>query len=294
MFPDATPYKDDPAALCQRIREDGFLFFPGLLDSAVVDGVRADVTEVLADQGWLAPDTDPLDAVPGPTPRKPGDDGWFDAYTRVIGAESFNRLPHSPALASVARNILGPDTIAQPMKIARITYPGSQYPTPPHQDFFFVRGTPDVLTAWIPLGDCPADMGGLRVLPGSHHDGLRAVKAAHGAGGISAEVDEDDPRWRGPVDYRAGDVLVFHSLLVHNAPPNQGERLRLSGDFRFQSASDPITPAALYPHSCGEGVPPWWYLTGDWSSTEWIDVPYPVHLATWRPDFDDVPPSRLL
>jgi ectoine hydroxylase-related dioxygenase (phytanoyl-CoA dioxygenase family) len=137
-------------------------------------------------------------------------------------------------------------------------------------------------------------LGGLKLLPGSHREGLRRVQAAQGAGGISAVVDEDDPRWVGPADYHPGDVLLFHSLTVHTAPSNQGDRLRLSADFRFQSAADPMVSGALHPHSCGEGVPPWWALTQGWESTQWIDVPHPVRIAPSRIDPDAVPTSRLL
>jgi hypothetical protein len=294
MFRDATPLRHDPAALLARLREDGYLFFPGLIDPARVLAVRADVTTVLSKHGWLAEGTDPMDARPATKVRTFGEDNWWAGYTGILSQESFNRLAHEPALFGVMRSILGDETFAQPMKIARVTWPSSDYPTPPHQDFFFVRGTTDVLTSWVPLGDCPTELGGLKMLRGSHLEGLRGVEAARGAGGITAQVDADDPRWIGPIDYQAGDVLIFHSLTVHTAPSNQGDRLRLSADFRFQSAADPLVGGALSPHACGEGVPPWWALSNDWESTEWIDLAYPVRIAPARIDPNAVPTSRLL
>ena len=61
---------------------------------------------------------------------------------------------------------------------------------PPHQDFIHIQGSPNVWTAWLPLGDCAHDLGGLSLLVGSHKLG----------------------------------VLFFHSHTVHQRLPN------LSGD----------------------------------------------------------------
>ena len=66
--------------------------------------------------------------------------------------------------------------------------------------------------------------------------------------------------------YRPGDVLVFHSLTVHWAPPNRGERLRLSCDYRYQLASDPVVEGSLLPHYWPT-IPGWDVLTNGWSTT---------------------------
>lgn len=287
------------ATIRDQIVEEGYAFLPGLLDRDEVAAVRSEALAALGSHGWLAEGSDPADGLAGATPRFWSDESWWPGYEALIGLESFNRLAHAPALQQVMRSIVGDDLFVMPMKIARVTWPGSAYPTPPHQDFFFVRGAADVITAWVPLGDCPPTMGGLRVLPGSHREGLRRVRAVSGtaATAVEAEVSEADPRWTPPRDYRMGDVLIFHSLTVHWAPPHEGvdPRLRISADFRYQSSSDPIIASVLLPHEYGRGpIRPWYELTQSWSTTEWIDPPHPVRISTWRPDPDAVPPSRLL
>ena len=42
-------------------------------------------------------------------------------------------------------------------------------------------------------------------------------------------------------DYRPGDLLVFHSLMIHRALPNTSDRIRLSLDTRYQPLSEPRT-----------------------------------------------------
>jgi hypothetical protein len=290
---DATPSLGDAAALRARVAEDGYLFFPALLDPARVGAVRGAVLGVIAEHGWVADGSDPSDAEPGES-RRPGEAAWWPGYVGVLGLESWNSLAHDPALTQVMRDVLGDDLLVQPMKILRVTWPHNEFPTLPHQDFFFVRGASDVLTAWIPLGDCPARLGGLRVLAGSHAEGLREVRAGQGVGHVHADVDDDDPRWTDPHDYRAGDVLVFHSLTVHRAPENQGEHLRISADFRYQSCADPILAAILFPHEhLRSPVPGWPELTKDWSTTRWVETDHPVRIASWRLDPQHVPASRF-
>jgi hypothetical protein len=47
----------------------------------------------------------------------------------------------------------------------------------------------------------------------------------------------------------AGDVLLFHSHTVHAARPNISDgALRISADYRFQSASLPVVADSLQPH----------------------------------------------
>jgi hypothetical protein len=114
-------------------------------------------------------------------------------------------------------------------------------------------------------------MGGLRILAGSHLDGLRELIAARGVAGVGVRADEDDPRWR-TTDYRCGDVLVFLSLTVHWAPENLGSSVRLSADYRYQSVAQPVVDGSLHPHSWPL-IPDWDDLTTGWTSTRWVEAP---------------------
>ena len=95
-----------------------------------------------------------------------------------------------------------------------------------------------VLLLWLPLGDCPAEMGGLAIARGSHRDGVRDFTVSNGAGAMEV-IDPLEGSWvAGPLE--AGDVLIFHSLTVHKGLPNRTDRLRISLDNRYQRASEPI------------------------------------------------------
>ena len=138
--------------------------------------------------------------------------------------------------------------------------------TPPHQDFVLIQGTPDVWTTWLPLGDCPHRMGGLSVLTGSHKKGVLPVSRALGAGGLRAHFEKIGGEWVSS-PFEAGDVLFFHSHTVHRGLPNlSGNRIRLSVDFRYQRASEPVMDKVLTPH---QNRLSWEEVYRGWKSTKY-------------------------
>jgi hypothetical protein len=291
---ESTDLLDRPEELVVRFEEKGYLFFRQLVDPATMRQVRHDVAHAIASAGWLAEGTDPMDAVPGPEIRREADELWWPGYTAIQSQESFHRLAHDPAILGPISALVGDEVLVHPRKIGRVTFPGSAYPTPPHQDFPLIQGGADVFTCWMPFGDCSREMGGLRVLEGSHREGLRDAVSAMGIGGVGVEVSEDDPRWR-TADYRMGDVVMFLSFTVHWAPANDADRVRLSGDFRYQSVNEPVVEGSLYPHYGEPLIPSWDVLSEGWSSRQWIETPPGAKLVEIRPlDALTAPPSRFV
>ncbi|WP_162795300.1 phytanoyl-CoA dioxygenase family protein [Nonomuraea lactucae] len=274
--------------LRRRLADDSFLFFRALLDPSAVAEVRRQVLLELEKVGWLAPGVDPAAALPGPVAHHDRgtmngaaveDPGWREGYQAVQSIEALHRLAHGPALLDVLRAVLGAPVVVHPRKIARISFPRLNFPTPPHQDALFNQIPSDVLTVWIPLGDCPDDLGSLRVLRGSANLGVLPVAPDDGLGGESVAVPAGAGDWVGD-DYRCGDVMIFHSRTVHMTTPNVGGTLRLSMDCRFQSAADPVKLAALLPHGYTSGrLPGWRELTRGWTSTRWVEPGHPVRVV---------------
>ena len=126
-----------------------------------------------------------------------------------------------------------------------------------------IQGTTETLSLWLPLGDCPDEMGGLAIARGSHVEGVRAFTVSSGAGGM-AVIDPLEGDWvAGPLE--AGDALIFHSLTVHKGLPNRSDRLRLSLDNRYQRASEPVCERCLQPYAgCGS----WDEITAGWTSPD--------------------------
>jgi ectoine hydroxylase-related dioxygenase (phytanoyl-CoA dioxygenase family) len=126
--------------------------------------------------------------------------------------------------------------------------------TAAHQDFQYIRGTPETYTIWSPIGDCPGELGGLAVLRGSHRAGFiehKLFEAKKYAGhGLSDEVlpSGEGIEWHSG-DFQAGDVLLFHSHTIHKARPNlTKDRLRISTDNRYQRVGEAIAPVSQGTH----------------------------------------------
>lgn len=116
---------------------------------------------------------------------------------------------------------------------------------------YITRGTRNVWSAWIPLGDVPQSNGPIMVLERSHlHEQLRNTYGKRDADREKMGWLSDDPvglrerlggRWLS-TDFEAGDVLLFgpdleHASLDNNSPDG---RCQLSSDTRYQLASDPL------------------------------------------------------
>ena len=253
----------DPGALRRRLAEDGYLFFRGLLPAAEVHAAADGVAGALREGGWIdgrglaSADRRALN------PREALGD---PAFREAIADRGFNRIPYLAELRQTVRAILAPDAFSYPAKVLRAIYPER----PPgvtrgryvHQDYG-VSGVQDMLTTWVPLTDIPVSLGGLAVRPGSHL-------------GPPLRPHVLRPRERGwaTADYRAGDALVFHCLTSHAALPNRDQRLRLSGDFRWQRPDQPV-PAQLI---LGRGDRQWEMFSRVFAREPWWE-PVPASLA---------------
>lgn len=238
--------------MTERLDADGYLYFPGLLPVERLRAIAEEARELIAGA-----------AANGGPPAAPLDPSFLSFYRPIFCLEAVHALGHAAELLRVMRQLAPGAVLVHPRCIVRIVYPGiDAFRTKPHQDYRSTGGAKRTLTAWIPLSDCPPSLGGLQVVPGTHRLGLLPISYVPGALGGVVSQDFGDA-WVGG-DYAAGDVLVFHSLLVHRALPNSSDEVRLSIDFRYQAEELPIHPGCF---SLG-------YLSLDWDRVYvgWKDV----------------------
>lgn len=243
-FEDSRVLLHQPEALRQRMQEAGYLFISELIPRDEANALYEAIMRICREQGWA----DDQNLALG-EPRLEGQEGWWEVYDRVQCLEEFHALAHHPNILRVVEAIVQEPVLVHPRNIARITFPATaHYTTPPHQDYPLIQGTPDTYTVWIPLSDCPIELGGLAILPSSHQAGLLPVHRASGPGGLSVDTTRWEKEWRAQ-DMRAGDALIFHSYSIHRALVNLSQRrLRVSVDYRYQGASQPIVEDSLRPH----------------------------------------------
>ena len=111
---------------------------------------------------------------------------------------------------------------------------------PWHQDaFYFPFDGPHQVGIWIAITEARLDNGPLWVLPGSHNEGIHpAVKDTreHANYGYF-EIIDHDMNDAVPVLMQPGDLLIFHSHLMHKSTDNESNELRAAMVYHYAHAS---------------------------------------------------------
>ena len=274
---------NDPQELRLRIQDDGYVFFKRLQAPDKLLALRREMLTTMQKGGWLVAGTDPMDGIADISRQcTEGDMGYTDVYHEVYKLEAFHRSAHWPEVLETLEKVIGRPVLPHPQKIARLWFPQyTEHTTPVHQDFVHFQGNFETYTCWAPVGDCPIELGGLAVLPGSHK--VNQVLDHHfslGAGGLRVEPEELDGEWH-TTDYEIGDTLIFLALTIHKALPNLTEdKLRVSLDNRYQAIGDPIAEHMLEPHLTRLSPLDWEEVYSDWKSDDlkyyWKSVQTPI------------------
>lgn len=249
--------------LREKLNADGYLWLKGLLKRPEVLEFRGWVFSHLRDTGLVQRDCDPVIGLSGGALDKAMADRRLMSLVRSVVYEGFCAQPR---LGHFMDEFLGGISYLHKRKIMRFTQPGTPTVTPAHYDLVYLRGgTSRIVTAWIPLGDTPVEMGGLVYLQGSHAIGARleeefaaksaALTAEERISAYNAHMTEGgwvskdlpdmaerfDTRWL-VADYEAGDVVLHTPFMIHASTTNQDRegRIRLSTDIRYQNVDDEI------------------------------------------------------
>ncbi|CAA9270200.1 MAG: putative dehydrogenases [uncultured Chloroflexi bacterium] len=244
--------------LRERMREDGYVYLPGYLERERVMETRAEVTRRLATDGFLDQRFPSIDSVAAE-----------DCKLKFKPDLARNNAPlhdllYAGRMTAFFRALLGGPILHFDFTWMRAVAPGKG--TRPHGDIVFMgRGTPNLYTAWTPLGDISLEQGGLMILEGSHQ--LERVHATYSKQDVDAYCENYPTAEQyasgqkkgfagyistNPVKLRerlggrwltnaftAGDLLVFGMFTLHCSLDNQSRHIRLSTDSRYQLASEP-------------------------------------------------------
>ena len=255
-FVDSTALVSDPPTLRARLNQDGYLFLRGAGPKHKLLTLRRDMLQLCREAGWLDPAA-PLMAGKwsGLGPFTEGEQPYMDVYKKVLYLKSFRDAPEDPRLMDLMSKVLDAPALLHQRKIGRITFPKNVVQTTAaHQDFHYIRGTSETYTVWMPVGDCPVELGGLAVLKGSHLAGFlehgRFSVKKYAADGLGPEKCPTGPgiEWQAG-DFALGDLILFHSHTIHKALPNlTSDLIRLSIDNRYQREGDKIEKGSMETH----------------------------------------------
>lgn len=248
-------------------------------DGAVcLKGVFADWVETIAagiERNIREPGATASDSVKA---NEPG--SFFDDYCNWQRIPEFDRMVRNSPAAELAAYFMGSETAQFFHDHVLVKEPGTQKPTPWHQDipYYFLSGLQTV-SFWIPVD--PVRDATLRLIAGSHHwpGWVRPVRWLDNGGFYEGQSDflpvpdpDRDPSLRvleWPME--PGDAVLFDFRTVHGARGNVApERRRVlslrwvGDDVRY--AERPGRTSPPYP---GHAMTPGQRLREDWFPVIW-------------------------
>ncbi len=106
-----------------------------------------------------------------------------------------------------------------------------------HQDYYYVRGNEAIVTAWVPMQDTSYRNGCPKVMPSSHRLGpLEHPNKVLGKRDYPSGIFDREVRY---VECQKGDVLLFHSCLLHSSSLNLSDSIRFSVNARYTRTAEP-------------------------------------------------------
>ena len=271
---DSINFVDDMEVLRARMREDGYLYLSGYLNREEVLDARRVIAGRLSAEGLLDPNSDIMDCI-----ARPNSTGAFRPDLVQENAP-LHRLLYDGAMMEFHTRFLNGPVRHFDFTWLRAIAPGQG--TAPHMDIVYMgRGTPNLYTAWTPLGDISFETGGLMILEKSHlhHrinenygkkdvDKFCANKRGEnfvqmgGGGNISTggwlsrhpvKLRKNlGGRWLS-TEFCAGDLLFFTMNTIHASLDNRSNQIRLSADSRYQLASEPADERWIGPNPIAHG-----------------------------------------
>jgi len=230
-------------SLKHEMEVQGYVLIRKLLPCENIHRLLDEITKIIYAAGWLLPEHHPLERMADITASCGGSDPAFKrVYEQIFNLEYFHAFAHHPVLQEVMHQLVGQELLIHPKPIGRLIFPNCErLVIHAHQDHQSIGGEPETFTAWMPLHDCPSELGPLQILEASHRFGLQPNDPLTGF--IASEQARGGDWVGGQIN--AGDVLIFHSLTVHAASPNISSQLRISVDCRFQNYRHAFNPAEL-------------------------------------------------
>ncbi|MDZ7737359.1 MAG: phytanoyl-CoA dioxygenase family protein [Gammaproteobacteria bacterium] len=227
---------------------DGYLVLPGFAPAAVL----RELQEAARDE--LAARRSPLEYesqadYPGLPSQVNTDTG--DTARRLL--QAYDRQPAfaawatSVALVEVMQSLIGDDIllVRNHHNCLMTKHPQGGSRTGWHRDTRYWHFTrPELVNAWLALDTESPDNGALRVVPGSHRLDLSLERMD------DALFLRDDPSNQDllanavSLNLSPGDVLLFHSHLLHAAGNNRTGAVKHSLVFTYRAADNPPLPGS--------------------------------------------------
>ena len=218
---------------------DGFFIVPGFASADVLTGMTERVVELARAQAEGA-DIAPAYVLQEAAlvPHAEHAEGRLSKLFRLHREQAvFRAFCEQPELLDLAEAILGADLDCFLSQFI-FKNPGA-LGQPWHQDaFYFPFDRGPQVGVWLAVSESVLDNGPLWVLPGSHREPVHEVvpdRRVHANYAYVEIVDHDMSR-AVPVLMQPGDLLCFHSRLMHKSTDNLSSRRRAAMVYHYGEA----------------------------------------------------------
>ncbi len=236
----------DFSALHKCLSDDGYLLLRGFIEPEKVAVAREKVLSYMAEQNSIQPNTPLLE-------------GCMRTGAKRVNMEGFRGITSDPAVLEVIENprlfnffdsFFGKKSDTYRFKWLRAV--GNKEYTGAHYDTVYMgRGSKNLHTVWVPMGEISPQLGSLAMCEGSNQlPDFNKLKSTYGKMDVDKDLVEGwfsrDPmeivqnfggQWR-TTTYYPGDVIIFGMFTMHASTTNLTNRYRLSCDIRFQPRNE--------------------------------------------------------
>jgi phytanoyl-CoA hydroxylase len=205
-------------AIKAEFQENGYVFIPGFLTEDEVAGISQNFNRVIKDviPGMSEGKVFYEDKTNPDTLKQVMDIHAHDAFfSDVLSKSKFTQLAEFLLEDKVIGKNL--EYFNKPPLIGK--------PTPPHQDGYYFMLNPSVaVTMWMALEPADEENGCVKYVKGSHLKGMRPHGRTQTLGFSQGIIDfgtDDDLKNEVAFPAKPGDLLVHHSLTIHQAGGNK-------------------------------------------------------------------------
>lgn len=255
---------DSPGTLRRALQERGYVLIRDFIDRGAVGQLRAAYMSLFPASMFKPGSTRAEGIFSGDYPEQMQMHGTpgHPAHAFVRG-EEFRAFVANPQLQALAELLLESPAIRLRRTPLRHFVRGRSAASRAHIDYSYLDGgSAELVTFWIPIGDCPLTAGGLiylehsaRLNPEQMGKGLptdRAHDVRPLTHDLRALAERSGKRWL-YTNFRAGDVIAHSPFIVHASVNTDTELMRVSIDVRFMRAGTRIDPRWCSDWSADDG-----------------------------------------
>lgn len=141
-----------------------------------------------------------------------------------------DELVHHRAIVDAVEDLIGPDILAFGT-VLFIKEPSSPGFVSWHQDYTYMGlEPPEGVSAWLALSPSTVQTGCMKMVPGTHRQGIMPHRDTFGENNILTRgqvIDDIDTRDAVNVELEPGQMSLHHPRVVHGSEPNTGAGRRI-------------------------------------------------------------------